>query len=72
MCGEAGVSTLDGFLNGRSLLGKKSDPELRACAAKALGKIGSSAALASLRKSAEDKDVLVRTTVNRALRGGDR
>ena len=72
MCGEAGVSTLDGFLNSRSLLGKKGDPELRACAAKALGKIGSNAAFASLRKSAEDKDVLVRTTVNRALRGGDR
>lgn len=72
MCGEAGVSTLDGFLNSRSLFGKKGDSELRACAAKALGKIGSSAALASLRKSAEDKDVLVRTTVNRALRGGDR
>ena len=72
MCGEAGVSTLDGFLNSRSLFGKKGDSELRACAAKALGKIGSSAALATLRKSAEDKDVLVRTTVNRALRGGDR
>ncbi len=72
MCGEAGVSTLDGFLNGRTLFGKKGDAELRACSAKALGKIGSSAALASLRKSAEDKDVLVRTTVNRALRGGDR
>lgn len=72
MCGEAGVATLDGFLNSRSLFGKKGDSELRACAAKALGKIGSSAALASLRKSAEDKDVLVRTTVNRALRGGDR
>lgn len=72
MCGEAGVATLDGFLNSRSLFGKKGDSELRACAAKALGKIGSSAALASLRKSAEDKDVLVRTTVNRALRGSDR
>ncbi|HEY7567014.1 MAG TPA: HEAT repeat domain-containing protein [Gemmatimonadaceae bacterium] len=72
MCGEAGVATLDGFLNSRSLFGKKGDSELRACAAKALGKIGSGTALAALRKSAEDKDVLVRTTVNRALRGGDR
>lgn len=72
MCGEPGIATLDGFLNGRSLFGKKGDSELRACAAKALGKIGSGAALASLRKSAEDKDVLVRTTVNRALRGGDK
>ncbi|HJU73492.1 MAG TPA: HEAT repeat domain-containing protein [Gemmatimonadaceae bacterium] len=72
MCGEAGVALLDGFLNNRSLFGKKSDPELRACAAKALGKIGSAKALESLRKSSDDKDVLVRTTVNKALRGGDR
>ena len=33
MCGDAGVSLLDGFLNGRSLFGKRGDPELRACAA---------------------------------------
>ncbi|MEW5918689.1 MAG: HEAT repeat domain-containing protein, partial [Gemmatimonadota bacterium] len=72
MCGDAGVQLLDGFLNGRSLFGKKSDSELRACAARALGKINTNNAFAALRKAADDKDVLVRTTVNKAIRGGDR
>jgi HEAT repeat protein len=72
MCGDAGVSLLDGFLNTRSLFGKKGDPELRACAARALGKINSNNAFAALRKAADDKDVLVRTTVNKAIRGGDK
>ncbi|MGH7713564.1 MAG: HEAT repeat domain-containing protein [Gemmatimonadaceae bacterium] len=72
MCGDAGVSLLDGYLNSRTLFGKKGDPELRACAARALGKINTNAAFAALRKSADDKDVLVRTTVNKAIRGGER
>jgi HEAT repeat protein len=72
MCGDAGVQLLDGFLNGRSLFGKKSDAELRACAARALGRINTNAAFAALRKAADDKDVLVRTTVNKAIRGGDK
>lgn len=72
MCGDAGVALLDGFLNSRSLFGKRGDSELRACAARALGRIGSNSAVASLRKSADDKDILVRSTVNKALRGGDR
>jgi HEAT repeat protein len=72
MCGDAGVSLLDGFLNTRSLFGKKGDPELRACAARALGKINSNNAFAALRKAADDKDVLVRSTVNKAIRGGDK
>ncbi|MGQ0639985.1 MAG: HEAT repeat domain-containing protein, partial [Gemmatimonadaceae bacterium] len=72
MCGDAGVALLDSFLNNRSLFGKKGDPELRACAARALGKINTNNAFAALRKSADDKDVLVRTTVNKAIRGGER
>jgi HEAT repeat protein len=72
MCGDAGVALLDGFLNSRSLFGKKADPELRACAARALGKINTNNAFAALRKAADDKDVLVRTTVNKSIRGGDR
>jgi hypothetical protein len=72
MCGDAGVPLLDGFLNKTSLFGKKGDPELRACAARALGKVNTNAAFAALRKSADDKDVLVRTTVNKAIRGGEK
>ena len=72
MCGDAGVPLLDSFLNKTSLFGKKGDPELRACAARALGKINTNAAFAALRKSADDKDILVRTTVNKAIRGGEK
>ncbi|MGQ0539571.1 MAG: HEAT repeat domain-containing protein [Gemmatimonadaceae bacterium] len=73
MCGDGGVAVLDGYLNGKRLLGgKRSDPELRACAARALGMINSERASAALRKASEDKEVLVRSAVNKALRGGDR
>jgi hypothetical protein len=36
----------------------------------ALGRIGSDAAIATLRRAANEKEVLVRNAVNRALRGG--
>lgn len=70
LCGEAGVPMLDGLLNRKSLFGRREDGEYRACAARALGRVGSDAALAALRKAASDKDVLVRNAVARALRGG--
>jgi HEAT repeat protein len=70
LCGEGGIGLLDGLLNTRSLFGKKEDPELRACAAMALGKIGSESAIAALRRASTEKEVLVRNAVNRALRGG--
>jgi HEAT repeats len=70
MCGEAGIPMLDGILNGRGLFGKRGDPELRACAAMALGRIASEAARAVLMKAGNDKEVLVRNAVNRGLRPG--
>ena len=70
LCGDAGINLLDGVLNSRGLFGKKEDPELRACAAMALGRVGSEAAIATLRRAASEKEVLVRNAVNRALRGG--
>lgn len=70
MCGDAGISMLDGILNGRGLFGKRGDPELRACAAMALGRIASEPARAALLKAGTDKEVLVRNAVNRALRPG--
>jgi HEAT repeat protein len=36
----------------------------------ALGRVGSEAAIATLRRASNEKDVLVRNAVNRALRGG--
>lgn len=71
LAGDAGIPQLDGILNGRSaLLRLRVDPELRACAAMALGRIGTESALEILRKAANDKDVRVRSAINRALRGG--
>jgi len=70
LCGDGGVKLLDGLLNSRGLFGKKEDVELRACAAMALGRVGSEAAIATLRRAANEKEVLVRNAVNRALRGG--
>jgi HEAT repeat protein len=70
MCGDAGVAELDGILNARGLLGAKETPEVRACAARALGLIGTKAAVAVLQKSADTKDVVVRSAVARAMRGG--
>jgi HEAT repeat protein len=69
LCGEGGVAALDATLNGKSLFGRRDDPELRACAAVALGRIGSANAQESLRKAASEKDVVVRNAVARALRG---
>lgn len=69
ICGDAGIPLLDGLLNSKSGLGKREDPELRACAALALGKLGSSKAAESLRKASAEKDIIVRNAVARALRG---
>ncbi|MEO7457607.1 MAG: HEAT repeat domain-containing protein [Gemmatimonadaceae bacterium] len=71
LCGDGGVSGLDSTLNGKSLLGRREDPELRACAAVALGRIKSNGAQDALRKAANEKDVVVRNAVSRALRGGN-
>lgn len=71
LCGDAGVGFLDGILNAKGgLFARKEDPELRACAAVALGRIGSSVARESLLRAEGDKDVIVRNAVGRALRGG--
>lgn len=70
MCGDGGVTFLDGILNGRGLFGKREDAELRACAAIALGRVSTKRAQESLQKAAVEKDVVVRNAVNRALRQG--
>jgi HEAT repeat protein len=71
LAGESGVSRLDSLLNARSFwLGRKRNPDIRACAAMALGKIKSSSALAALQRAAADKDVRVRSAINKVLRGG--
>lgn len=69
LCGNGGVATLDQMLNGKSLFGRREDAEIRACAAVALGRVGTPDAQAALRQAATEKDVVVRNAVARALRG---
>jgi hypothetical protein len=69
LCGDQGIPLLDSLLHAKGFKSKKEDIEMRACAAMALGKIGSQQALDSLNKAAGDKDVIVRNAVTRAIRG---
>lgn len=69
LCGDPGTKLLDEILNGKGFLGRREDPEVRACAAMALGRIGSEVAMGALRRAANEKEVLVRNAVSRALRG---
>jgi HEAT repeat protein len=71
LCGAGGIPLLDNILNGRTFLGKREDEELRACAAMALGRIGSDKAIETLRRAVNVKDIVVRNAVNKALRGGN-
>lgn len=69
LCGDAGVPVLDEILNPKGgIFTRKEDPEFRACAAVALGKIGTRRATDILQKAVADKDVVVRNAVTRALR----
>lgn len=69
LCGDGGIAHLDSVLNGKGFLGRREDSEMRACAAIALGRVGTPKAIETLRKAATEKDIVVRNAVNRALRG---
>ncbi|HEX9703820.1 MAG TPA: HEAT repeat domain-containing protein [Gemmatimonadales bacterium] len=64
------VPALEKLLLAKGLLGKKEDPETRACAAMALGRVRTPEARAVLDKARDDKEPLVRNAVSRALREG--
>jgi HEAT repeat protein len=69
LAGAAGIPILEKTLMGRGgLLSRKEDPETRACAAMALGRIRSPEARAVLDRASQDKEPLVRNAVSRALR----
>jgi HEAT repeat protein len=69
LAGAAGIPALEKMLVPKGgLLARKEDPETRACAAMALGKIRTPAARDVLQKVTQDKEALVRNAVNRALR----
>ena len=65
---DAGIPPLNKLLNQRSFWGRRATPELRACAARALGIIGTPDALEALRRATRDRDPMVRSAINRAMR----
>jgi HEAT repeat protein len=69
LAGDAAHEMMDKLLNGKGFLGRKESPEIRACAALALGKIASDKARRSLQAATAEEDAVVRSAVNRALRG---
>jgi hypothetical protein len=68
IAGSAGLKALTGMLLPRGLLKLKESPETRACAAIAIGKIRTPEAREVLTRMADDKDLVVRNAINRALR----
>jgi HEAT repeat protein len=63
------LALLERLLGSRGgLLATKEVPEIRACAAMALGKMHSAEARSVLERAREDKEPLVRNAVMRALR----
>lgn len=70
MCGDGGIAYLDDLLNGKGMFGKREDAEIRACAAIALGRIGSKKAKEALQRASGEKDIVVRNAITRAQRGG--
>jgi HEAT repeat protein len=68
IAGTGALKPLSGILLPRGLLKLKESSETRACAAMALGKIRTAEAREILTRVADDKDLVVRNAVSRALR----
>ena len=68
LAGAKGIPSLEKLLISKGLFGRREDPETRACAAMALGKVRTPAARAVLEQASQDKEALVRNAVSRALR----
>jgi HEAT repeat protein len=68
IAGPGAVKALSGMLLPRGLLKLKESSETRACAAIALGKVRTAEARDVLTQVADDKDLVVRNAVSRALR----
>ena len=72
MAGPGGVTLLAPLLAGKGgLRRRRASSDTRACAAVALGKIGTPAARAALERGARDRDPVVRNAAGKALRGVD-
>lgn len=70
--GAEGISVLARLLTGRNWLGRREPPEIRACAALALGRIRNADAARVLQAASEDPEPVVRAAVTRSLRGEGR
>jgi HEAT repeat protein len=68
IAGVSALKPLSSILLDRGLLRMKQPPEIRACAAVALGRLKTTDARDVLQRAAEDKDLVVRNAVSRALR----
>jgi hypothetical protein len=68
LAGAAGLATLEPMIQTGGFMRRKQDPQIRACAAMAIGKIGTPEARKLLQKAGSDKDPLVRNAVTKALR----
>lgn len=71
IAGAGGIPPLSSMLLSKGVFGFRANPETRACAAVALGRIRTPEARAVLQQAMEDKELVVRNAVSRALRGGD-
>ncbi len=68
ICGDAGVPWLSSQLTGaKGFFKRKSDPETRACAAAALGRVGTAKAREALQTAGDVDEPLIRRAVNSAL-----
>jgi HEAT repeat protein len=68
IAGVNALKPLTALLLERGLLRMKEPPETRACAAMAIGRLKTPEARDVLQRAAEDKELVVRNAVNRALR----
>lgn len=68
LAGAAGLATLEPMLRTGGFMRRKQDPQIRACAAMAIGRIGTPEARKALERAGGDKDPLVRNAVTKALR----
>ena len=68
IAGANALKPLSALLLERGLLRMKEPPETRACAAIALGRLKTAAAREVLQRAQDDKELVVRNAVNRALR----
>ena len=70
LAGDDGVAVLRSILRGKTRAAKRS-PELRACAAVGLGKIGTPVSRGLLLKASKDRNPVVKTAATGALYDGD-